>query len=991
MTSGTDASAAGSAGEPPVAGVARPPRVTDAAARPGRAASGAQPPAAQPPAAQSPAHTPAAGATERLVRLLYFAVGVTALIFGGLSLPEFSAQLYRPAPWLSVFWWLLGFGLPLAMGILSQIAPLSLLRSFGAVQALGYVATIAFWLIMRTDTALTGSTPWVLLLIGLPAVVVAIIAPAPVAWSYVLLVSILSGWLRSATTIDAQSTLVGVQEGLYALLFQSVFVGLTLITRSGTARVEKATLRSRAADLQRASNAARKQERAMVDGLVHDSVISTLLMAGLARADRTVVAAEAASSLAKLDALDTRDATPPHAVVTRAEFIASLRRLVTDLAPDAALHVDQAPGGESAPAFAVTAAAAGLAASGAAAAVSGTVGAAGLASTAPGPAIATGAAGTVPAATGAAGLAAAPFGDVPATAATALLGAAGEALRNSVRSAGGDRDGLQTQAPAARVVTRVVSVWGAGGGIRLSVHDDGVGFDPADVATERLGIALSISGRMARITGGSAEIASAPGEGATVTVGWTPRAPHGSRDPLDAALHAADRLDAAPHAVPNGAATAGAHAAGTGAVAGPAIHSASSAPARIPADRGAPPPNVPMSANAARGADLARGEGGLARVAAAAASVRRAISSRRAEHTSRGTASTGPAHTSPADPGTESSGPRPPLAFSSTVGVSSALARVLLVLFIAVYGVLAFGRAVPLGELGINVLAYIGVCAAAAVVRPGPDPMPHRQVIGILLMCTVAAAFMFLLLPPVGMPPFAHWHLSAIALVLVMLIARRRTGWAWIGFALLTIGSVGWALAHGLGVTAGLDLVTRHAGTLVAGTLFLLALRRSRASLAVLHLANDHRAADDATETAGAQERASALARVNALARPALEQLRAGSDTSAADRAEFLMVEASLRDAIRGRSLFLEPVTSAARAARTRGVDVSLLDDSGDLLPVDQPLLARAVAAELDRVPSGRFTARVLPAGRADLATIVVDSVENRMLRVAPDGTVHDA
>ena len=152
----------------------------------------------------------------------------------------------------------------------------------------------------------------------------------------------------------------------------------------------------------------------------------------------------------------------------------------------------------------------------------------------------------------------------------------------------------------------------------------------------------------------------------------------------------------------------------------------------------------------------------------------------------------------------------------------------------------------------------------------------------------------------------------------------------------------------------------------------------------------NRRAAERATEVAGSHEREAQLARVNTLAQPALELLGRGDPTTTADRAEFLIVEASLRDAIRGRSLFIEPLITACRAARSRGVEVSLLDDRADRASSALPELAAAVARELDTVPSGRFTARVLPAGRADLATIFIDSLENRMLRVAPDGTVHD-
>ncbi len=91
------------------------------------------------------------------------------------------------------------------------------------------------------------------------------------------------------------------------------------------------------------------------------------------------------------------------------------------------------------------------------------------------------------------------------------LGAAtAEALRNSVRHAG-------------RTAHRNVTIDLDASGICVQVTDDGVGFDPAIVPDTRLGIALSIRGRMSELPGGSADIASRPGAGTTVTLRWEVR------------------------------------------------------------------------------------------------------------------------------------------------------------------------------------------------------------------------------------------------------------------------------------------------------------------------------------------------------------------------------------------------------------------------------------------------------------------------------------
>ncbi len=85
----------------------------------------------------------------------------------------------------------------------------------------------------------------------------------------------------------------------------------------------------------------------------------------------------------------------------------------------------------------------------------------------------------------------------------ALVAAAREALRNAARHAGG--------APIV-VFAELTSA-----GVEVFVRDDGVGFDPTTVASERRGIRDAIVGRMTA-AGGSAAIESAPGEGTEVAL-----------------------------------------------------------------------------------------------------------------------------------------------------------------------------------------------------------------------------------------------------------------------------------------------------------------------------------------------------------------------------------------------------------------------------------------------------------------------------------------
>ncbi|MEZ5210143.1 sensor histidine kinase [Gordonia sp. (in: high G+C Gram-positive bacteria)] len=95
----------------------------------------------------------------------------------------------------------------------------------------------------------------------------------------------------------------------------------------------------------------------------------------------------------------------------------------------------------------------------------------------------------------------------PESAVQAMVEAMGEALRNVVLHAG----------PHAQ---RAVLVEPGASSLTVTVGDDGRGFDVGRVPPERLGMAVSIRGRMAELPGGRADVRSRPGEGTTVVLRW---------------------------------------------------------------------------------------------------------------------------------------------------------------------------------------------------------------------------------------------------------------------------------------------------------------------------------------------------------------------------------------------------------------------------------------------------------------------------------------
>ncbi|MEQ1736291.1 MAG: ATP-binding protein [Rhodoglobus sp.] len=98
---------------------------------------------------------------------------------------------------------------------------------------------------------------------------------------------------------------------------------------------------------------------------------------------------------------------------------------------------------------------------------------------------------------------------IPQDAAAAFAEATAEAVRNSLTHAG----------PASETfLSALVEL--EEGRVFVNVRDNGRGFDPRDVPPHRLGIVVSIRGRLGAVSGGSATVASHRGAGTVATMTW---------------------------------------------------------------------------------------------------------------------------------------------------------------------------------------------------------------------------------------------------------------------------------------------------------------------------------------------------------------------------------------------------------------------------------------------------------------------------------------
>lgn len=112
--------------------------------------------------------------------------------------------------------------------------------------------------------------------------------------------------------------------------------------------------------------------------------------------------------------------------------------------------------------------------------------------------------------------------------ADAIVDSALEALRNSLAHAAGPTTRADdVTGSEGDGVGRVVMIAARAGRVLVEVVDDGVGFQPSQVSSARLGLQVSVLGRL-RAVGGFASVTSAPGRGTTVRVTHPDPRPDGS-------------------------------------------------------------------------------------------------------------------------------------------------------------------------------------------------------------------------------------------------------------------------------------------------------------------------------------------------------------------------------------------------------------------------------------------------------------------------------
>ena len=208
----------------------------------------------------------------------------------------------------------------------------------------------------------------------------------------------------------------------------------------------------------------------------------------------------------------------------------------------------------------------------------------------------------------------------------------------------------------------------------------------------------------------------------------------------------------------------------------------------------------------------------------------------------------------------------------------------------------------------------------------------------------------------------ATWYVTGVATLMAITAIRQHKAVAWIG----TVSLVGQVFAIG-GFEYLFNTGLGGAIALVAAAHALSVGLENSAKQRQLYL-ETAKAMEAATaaDSAARQERSKRITTTLQGTLPMLQKIASGKLTDQ-DRQDAKVLEAELRDEIRGRNLVTPKLKTTIQAARLRGVEVILLDEGGlDGAPETlKEQITDRLARELEDISEGRVAIRARQVGQA--------------------------
>ena len=255
------------------------------------------------------------------------------------------------------------------------------------------------------------------------------------------------------------------------------------------------------------------------------------------------------------------------------------------------------------------------------------------------------------------------------------------------------------------------------------------------------------------------------------------------------------------------------------------------------------------------------------------------------------------------------------------------------------------------------------------------------------LTVVVIAAVNFLVLPQIittGWPGYASWCTGAGSDLSRGLLMRGRPVYAWAGSAATTLATAYWVISTGRPLLMIFTYMLGHYFTLVSWHGVAHLSTRATTQIAATQRETARLQAQQRAHEEADRIMTSRMASVRQRVTPLLTQIADGKAPTPKLCSQAYLLEAELRDEIRAPFFTGTSIVTSAQAARRRGTEVILLDDSGDNTTIDDQVRTNAVnyvTKFLNITQSNRVVIRLNPPRRPTLLTIVTDDTRYRLDR----------
>ena len=283
-------------------------------------------------------------------------------------------------------------------------------------------------------------------------------------------------------------------------------------------------------------------------------------------------------------------------------------------------------------------------------------------------------------------------------------------------------------------------------------------------------------------------------------------------------------------------------------------------------------------------------------------------------------------------------------------------------------------------------LSFIALLPPAVLLlKAWPDALLPRWVARLTVV--VIAAVNFLVLPQIittGWPGYASWCTGAGSDLSRGLLMRGRPVYAWAGSAATTLATAYWVISTGRPLLMIFTYMLGHYFTLVSWHGVAHLSTRATTQIAATQRETARLQAQQRAHEEADRIMTSRMASVRQRVTPLLTQIADGKAPTPKLRSQAYLLEAELRDEIRAPFFTGTSIVTSAQAARRRGTEVILLDDSGDNTTIDDQVRTNAVnyvTKFLNITQSNRVVIRLNPPRRPTLLTIVTDDTRYRLDR----------